>query len=66
MDSRIPYRDPQTGAVNVRYISVDKIVPKSKGGDPYDPSTLRAMHFGCNSARGNGDHGSVPRTSTPW
>ncbi|MDF2146355.1 hypothetical protein [Knoellia sp. p5-6-4] len=67
MDVSIPYRDKQTGQVNGSYVSVDKVVPLSKGGNPFDPGNLRAMHLRCNSSRGNGDHGqNQPRTSTPW
>jgi 5-methylcytosine-specific restriction endonuclease McrA len=42
--------------------SVDHIVPLSL--DPTrgnDPANLRAMHFGCNSSRGDGTHQRVSR-----
>lgn len=66
LNTFIRYRDPRTGVVNPSYVSVDKIVPLDKGGDPFDPNNLRAMHFGCNSSRGNTDNGRQPLTSTPW
>lgn len=34
--------------------SVDHIVPRSLGGGLTDASNLRAVHYGCNSRRGNG------------
>jgi hypothetical protein len=34
--------------------SVDHITPVSIGGEPFALENLRAVHFGCNSARGNG------------
>jgi 5-methylcytosine-specific restriction endonuclease McrA len=42
--------------------SVDHIVPLSK--DPsraHDPTNLRAMHFGCNSSRGDATKRRVDR-----
>ena len=34
--------------------SVDHVLPRSLGGDPFDRSNLRAAHYGHNSQRGNG------------
>lgn len=34
--------------------TADHIVPLSQGGSLTAPSNLRAAHYGCNSARGNG------------
>lgn len=43
--------------------SVDHIVPLSVDGSrAHDPANLRAMHFGCNSGRGDGTHERVRRT----
>lgn len=39
--------EPITGLV-----SLDHVVPRSKGGSD-DVENLRPAHFGCNSARGN-------------
>jgi len=33
--------------------SVDHNVPLMHGGAAYDPTNLRAAHFGCNAGRGN-------------
>lgn len=33
--------------------SVDHVVPRSLGGDPYDLANCRLAHLGCNAARGN-------------
>lgn len=42
--------------------SVDLIVPKSRRGNEFDLSNLRAAHFGCNSSRGNRDQPALPST----
>lgn len=34
--------------------SVDHVIPRSKGGDPYAQSNLRTAHYGCNASKGNG------------
>lgn len=45
--------------------SVDHIVARDKGGEPYDRDNLRAAHYGCNSARRERD--PVPeRKSRRW
>ena len=31
--------------------TVDHIIPRSKGGAPFDPANVRPAHLGCNSAR---------------
>lgn len=33
--------------------SVDHVVPRSRGGDPFDLANCRLAHYGCNAARGN-------------
>jgi hypothetical protein len=33
--------------------SVDHVVPRSRGGDPYNLDNCRPAHYGCNSAKGN-------------
>jgi len=40
--------------------TVDHIVPLSLGGDLLDRSNLRAAHFKCNTARGNGTRQQKP------
>ncbi|WP_372495457.1 HNH endonuclease [Gordonia sputi] len=30
---------------------VRHIIPRSKGGAPFDPANVRPAHLGCNSAR---------------
>ncbi len=35
---------------------VDHIVPRSKGGDPYDRRNCRLAHLTCNASRGNRTH----------
>lgn len=43
--------------------SVDHIVPLSiDASRAHDPSNLRAMHYGCNAARGDGTNQRVKRT----
>jgi 5-methylcytosine-specific restriction endonuclease McrA len=32
--------------------SVDHVIPLSRGGEPYDESNLRCVHYGCNSSLG--------------
>jgi len=34
--------------------SADHIIPRSLGGSLTAPNNLRAVHYGCNSRRGNG------------
>jgi len=49
--------------------SADHIVPLSLGGSLTAPSNLRAVHYGCNSARGNGTtvgRGTRRRKAAPW
>lgn len=43
-------------------LSVDHITPLSRGGRGNDPANLRVMHYGCNSARGDGTRVRVQRT----
>lgn len=45
--------------------SVDHVVPRSKGGDPYDRANLRACHVGCNSGRRERDP-KPDRKSRRW
>jgi 5-methylcytosine-specific restriction endonuclease McrA len=33
--------------------SVDHVVPRSRGGDPFDLDNCRLAHLGCNARRGN-------------
>lgn len=35
--------------------TVDHIIPRSKGGAPFDPANVRPAHLGCNSARKDRD-----------
>ena len=44
IDPQVKWPDPMSAAV-------DHIIPRSKGGDTFDPGNCRASHFRCNSQR---------------
>jgi 5-methylcytosine-specific restriction endonuclease McrA len=44
--------DRQANPRSPRAPSVDHVIPRHLGGDPYDLANCRLAHLGCNSARG--------------
>lgn len=65
LDKSLPYRDPETGRVNLRYPSADHIVPISHGGSLLDPANGQAVCLGCNRERSAGGTPML-RTSEDW
>jgi 5-methylcytosine-specific restriction endonuclease McrA len=47
VDLAVVYPDPL-------FVTVDHVVPLSRGGAPLDPDNCRVAHFVCNVTRGDG------------
>lgn len=52
IDWALPYRDPDTGAVDPRSKSVDHVHETQDGGALTDLDNLASVHLTCNSSKG--------------
>lgn len=52
IDWTLPYKDPETGAVNVWSKSVDHVEETQDGGALTDLDNLWSAHYGCNASKG--------------
>ncbi len=59
LDKGIRYPHPYS-------VSVDHVIPLSRGGDPLDPSGLRAVHKVCNEKKGSRVNRPVSKSSRRW
>lgn len=65
VDKTIPYRDPNTGRVNIWSKTVHHLDPLATGGDLLNRERLRLAHLHCNSSAG-ANTAAQPAPSIPW
>jgi 5-methylcytosine-specific restriction endonuclease McrA len=56
LDPTAPRRTPWS-------TEIDHVIPLAKGGTPYDPGNLRAVHRKCHQSRGSAAWKPPPRTT---
>jgi hypothetical protein len=50
VDPDLPYRDPETGKINLMSRSIDHIIPVARGG-AHSLENAQLAHFGCNQSK---------------
>ncbi len=50
VDPGLPYRDPETGKINLMSKSIDHIIPVARGG-AHSLENAQLAHFGCNQSK---------------